>query len=245
MVAAADRRISISGKPDKPQQKVLVIHYLKAAISFFGKATLSRGGQTISMSEWLRDFIRANGHLADLAAFARELRSGLHRAIPPAELGQVVSGFNLCGYNGQGLPEYWWFCNSRRIINGEYLRLKSTFKRPVSVFLDEHARTNCGWDGKDPASARSGIQVYRHGDFRAHEAAWEKLDEILNQLWQKFPSDFRKPKCPEDHCRHVRFKLEVISHIYKKYGSKPIVGPPIDVILLRPGQPASVLPSRS
>jgi hypothetical protein len=69
--------------------------------------------------------------------------------------------------------------------------------------------------------------VYRNGDFRAHVVAFERLDNVLTDMLS-FP-DFKNPNKPEDW---VRFKVEFVAYLYKKFARRQIVGRPIDAFCL-------------
>jgi len=74
------------------------------------------------------------------------------------------------------------------------------------------------------------LWIYRNGDFRAHVAAWEKLDQVLVELLTF--QDFKKPRTSEDVKNWVKFKFDTVSRFYKQFAYHPIIGGRIDVFCL-------------
>jgi hypothetical protein len=230
LVAAADRRLC---KPDgsyrDTRRKLFRVPQLNATVSYFGVAEFPAGGRSVPLSSWLPNFINKHSGAPQLGAFAQRLRDELNDLIPGERLEQHPSGFHICGYNREGLPDLWAFLNAR-MKGYRYIDLKPQYYPPSSSFLERDARA-LGWDGLDPSSARSGTQVYRNGDFRAHIALWDVLDSGLDKLFQ-FP-DFRRPheSDPSEYGRYVKFKFEVIAYVYRKWAKKWTIAGPIDVIV--------------
>lgn len=231
MVAAADRRLSKpDGSYDSTRRKLFPICYLNGAISYFGLASVFPNGRRTYLSEWLPNFIRGQSNALDLGTFANNLRSRLHEVVPRAILQRNPSGFHICGYNNFGLPEFWSLTNIGRLEGFQHVDFKAQYGPPSADFLGRDAK-ELGWDGSDPSSARNVTWTYRNGDFRAHVAAWESLDEILMKMFQ-FP-DFRRPSNVREYEDYIRFKFEFIAYLYKKWARKILIGRPIDVIVLK------------
>ena len=232
LVAAADRRIS---KPDRSydstRKKLFPIPYLNGAISYFGLAAFPPKGTTKLqyLSNWLPNFINEQSEVSDLQTFAQNLRDELHEVIPLAILQENASGFHICGYNSQGLPDFWYFSNIGRMEDFEYLDLKPRYDPPSSHFLERDARKEFGWDGSNPSSVQSGNQLYRNGDIRAHVTAWKTLDYAFSRLFT-FPN-FKQPSSLDEYGEYVKFKFEVIAYFYKKWAKKEIIARPIDVFI--------------
>jgi len=230
LVFAADQRISkLNGAFDSLRKKLFKIPYLSAGISYFGLAQVFPNGRRQYLSDWLPVFIRKNSGAQNLGDFSSTLRDELHKIVPSSVLGANASGFHIGGYNAQGIPEFWFLTNIGGMDDFRYKDLAPRYSDPSSDFLRRDA-VKLGWDGTNPASVASVIQIYRNGDFRAHVAAWEKLDGMLAQLLG-FP-DFRKPKTPDDLGKWVKFKLEVIAYFYKNFADREIISRPIDVFCL-------------
>ena len=230
LVFAADRRITRDGKYHATLPKLFPIPYLRAGISYFGVAEVSsskRGRQ--DMAQWLPDFINQQPGTKDLKTFAGELRNSLNQVVPPHVLAAQPSGFHLCGYNPQGIPEFWFITNVGGMDHLNYTGLGSRFLEPSPDFLERDAKTQ-GWDGVKPGSVRNAVQVYRNGDIRAHVSAWRELDNFLREM-RKY-ADFRQLRTVDDFAEAAKFKMEVIAYLYKKFCRKSIIGRPIDAFAL-------------
>ena len=114
IVSAADRLITINGKRDSLRKKILPVPYFRATVSYFGLAAYphpTRSNRWIYFSDWLPNVINQLHGSADLSAFSHSFRAVLNQTIPPALLAQGPSGFHICGYNNQNLPELWYISN--------------------------------------------------------------------------------------------------------------------------------------
>lgn len=234
MIAAADRRITKDGRYYATCQKIFKIDYLNGAISYFGIASCTTGGKQTLLSDWLPNFIRRNSDSNNLQVFVSRLKKEIERIIPKEKLNKYPSGFHICAYQKDGLPDFWFLSNIGP-MNGFKYTCYDHYNEPESQFLKKDAIKNFEWDGKNLKSVKSGvIQIYRNGDFRMHVAAWEKLDSIFKMV-QNFP-DFNSPKSPEEYRDYVKFKFEVIAYFYKKWAKKEIIARPIDVLVLQPNK---------
>src|SRR5713101_1322012 len=111
LVFAADRRITFPDGTHVARRKLFPIRYLDAGISYFGLAEVFPAGKKRYLADWLDNFIRNHSGIKTLKAFAFQLRDDLHTVAPPAVLSTNASGFHICGYNAQGLPEFWYLSN--------------------------------------------------------------------------------------------------------------------------------------
>jgi hypothetical protein len=230
LVAAADRRVSNpDGSYNSLQRKLFTVPYHNATISYFGIAEVFPSGKREYLSEWLPKYITRQAASSDLKSFAETLRTELHNVLPQGVLQQSPSGFHLCGYNKSGLPEFWSLTNVGGLQGYSHVNFKPQYGSPSEDFLRRDAVEQLGWDRENPASAENKIMIYRNGDFRAHVAVWETLDDAMSKLFQF--SDFERPKTPSDYGRYVKFKFEFISYIYKNWTKKNIIARPIDVIV--------------
>jgi hypothetical protein len=231
LIAAADRRISkLDGSYDSTRRKLFPIPHLRGAISYFGLAYVYPRGKAQYLSEWLPTFISSQSATSDLGAFSRNLRTALHGIMRKDILGKHPSGFHICGYRKDGLPEFWSLMNMGALEGFRHVNFKKEYGEPSPDFLERDARERFGWDGVNPASAKNGILTYRNGDFRGHVAAWEALDKAFSTLIQ-FP-DFKRFTSPKDYGDYVKFKFEVIAYFYKRWATHQIIARPIDVIVL-------------
>ncbi len=231
IIAAADRRISKpDGSYDSTQRKLFKIPYLDGAISYFGVANVFPKGKMQYLSVWLLNFIKTQAGVPDLQTFASNLRNDLNKVVYAGILQNNPSGFHICGYNDQRLPEFWFLTNIGGMEGYKYINFQQQYSVPTSDFLGRDAKNIFRWNGNNPSSARNGIQYYRNGDYRAHVVAWELLDMILQNLFT-FP-DFKRPVTPQEYGDYVKFKFEFIAYLYKKWAKKEIIARPIDVIVL-------------
>jgi hypothetical protein len=234
LVAAADRRVTRDGKYDSTRRKLFEIPYLKGAISYYGLAEVYPNEKPEYLSSWLPHFIRSHHSITTLEGFVFSLREELHRVIPPRILEKCASGFHVCGYLPDGLPDFWHLTNVGSLNGFYYSDYQRRYKLPSSDFLGRDAGKDHGWDGENPDSARNNaVQIYRNGDFRAHAIASEHLDSMLSHFFQ-FP-DFSRPRNVSDYEKYVKFKLEVLAYIYQKWTKTKVIGKPIDVIVLARG----------
>lgn len=230
LVFAADRRIS---KPDLSldsfRRKLFEIAYLDAYVSYFGLAKVFPSGRAQYLSDWLPAFIRKNSDARSLRDFSFKLRDELNQVVPASVLRANGSGFHICGYNAAGFPEFWYLSNIGGMVQFRYTNLRAQYAEPTSDFLERDAK-ELGWDGKNPSSVANRTWIYRNGDFRAHVAAWEKLDQMFGELLTF--QDFKRPRSPDDLKHWVKFKFQVIARLYKHFARYQIVGGRIDVFCL-------------
>jgi hypothetical protein len=231
IVAAADRRITNTkdGSYYGDYPKLFDIPYLNGAISYFGLAWWTdEFRKQWNLWDVIPAFIRKQSATApDLKTFAFNLRDELHRVIPGKLLGEQRSGFHICGYRPDGIPEFWFLTNIRKLEGYDVKELKPSFKAPAPQFLERDMRDH-GWDGEHADSVQAtGVMMYRNGDIRAHGILWKQLDEIFNHMWQ-FP-DFRKPSGPEGEKDLTRFKFEVLGFLYKRWARHQLIGQEVDI----------------
>lgn len=230
VVAAADQRLSYPGGAYAgTRRKVLNIPHLHGAVSYFGLAEVYPSGHKQHLDDWLTAFINNHSGVPDLGAFAHELRQGLHLVIPEHVLQGSASGFHICGYDAQGLPDFWYLSNIGRMDQFVYEDLKPRYDAPASHFLGRDA-AKLGWDGKDPSTAANKARIYRNGDIRGHAALWDALDEGLALLFHF--DDFNRPSEPHEYGKYVKFKFEVIAYVYKQWAENEIIARPIDVLVV-------------
>lgn len=229
-VCAADRRISKRDLSfDSYRRKLFAIPQLDAYVSYFGLAQVFPSGRPKYLSDWLPAFILKSIDVRSLRDFSLKLRDELNRIVPPAVLRANASGFHICGYNAFGFPEFWYLTNIGGMDQFRYTNLQARYAQPTPDFLERDAK-KLGWDGKDPSSVANGTWIYRNGDFRAHVAAWEKLDQMFVELLSF--RDFKRPRTPEDLKDWVRSKFETVARFYKQFARYQIIGGRIDVFCL-------------
>jgi hypothetical protein len=208
---AADRRISSGGQYTDTRKKLLEMPHLNAALGYFGLAQVGR----TPMTDWLASHIRAD-HSDSLEAFAFRLTDQLNSQVPIAHRSKLVSGFHVAGFGEARRAEFWFIRNSiadPSVQTGMY-----------EARQDFQARDA-------PNLAANAVQIYRNGDIRPHVLLWTDLDKALTPLLHR--ADFRRVTTVEHYKEWVRFKLEIIAYVYKKWCTASVIGRPIDVICLR------------
>lgn len=226
----ADRRISRRGKYRYVARKIFPIKYLNAGIGFFGTATVFPSGKKCSMSKWLKQFVDSNYGVSSMFDFAHKLKTELDQVLPQHIKTSQPSGFHLAGYNKNKLPEFWFITNIGGFSQGKYINLKGRFFVSED-FLRRDAR-KFGFNGKSPKVKGPFTWIYRNGDVRAHELAWKNLDKMLFRFLA-FP-DFKKINTTKKFENLLKFKMEIICSLYKKYCRRSIIGKPIDVFTIKP-----------
>jgi hypothetical protein len=225
MIAAADRRISNpDGSYNSTRRKLFPIPYLKGAVSYFGLAYVYPKGKAQCMSDWLPTFIASQSGASDLETFCQNLRNALRTIMRKDVLKKYPSGFHVCGYHKDGLPEFWSLMNMGGLEGFRHVNFNEEYGEPSPDFLGRDAQQSFEWDGVNPLSAKNGILTYRNGDFRGHVAAWNALDNIFSTLIQF--GDFKQLKTAKEYGEYVKFKFEIIAYFYKKMASKVIIARP-------------------
>jgi hypothetical protein len=111
LVFAADQRITMPDGTYRKGQKLFAIPYLEGGVSYFGLAEVVPSGRRQFLSQWLPAFITKNADAPSLRDFAFRLRDELNTIVPQQILRQNASGFHICGYNGDGFPEFLFLRN--------------------------------------------------------------------------------------------------------------------------------------
>jgi hypothetical protein len=228
IVAAGDRRIS---KPDgtyhSTRRKVFKVPRIAGAVSYFGLACFARHGREVYLSDWLPAFV-ARTSSATPETFSQQLFLELSRLINRRLLECCPSGFHICGFDEDGRPDFWFMSNIGDMTGFDYVDLRPSYFDPASHFLGRDA-PNLGTDPKTGRVPVGKVQIYRNGDIRAHALVSEAIDRALTSLG-RFP-DFKLPKTSAEYGEYVRFKLEVIGYIYKKWARAQVIARPIDVFV--------------
>jgi hypothetical protein len=216
IVFAADRRITRNDRYADTRKKIFEIPRLHAGIGYFGLAEVGSGTSAEPMEEWLRRYLRQNTAVSTLAEFSHALAEGLNKTVPESHRQRQPSGFHIAGFDNSGRVEFWFVRNvedDRATCTGTY-SAREEFQR------------------RDKANLRHGEhQIYRNGDLLPHVLLWEQLDRALMPLLNR--DDFRPVQTSDEYIEWVRFKMEVIAYVYKKYCERPVIGRPIDAFCVR------------
>jgi hypothetical protein len=224
---AADRRITLNGKPHRQDRKIFKIRYLNAGVGYFGLADINH---KVTFSEWLPNFINKNSDAHSLGQFAERLRNELNRTVNKSLLADQISGLHICGYNAENYPEFWIVRNSETFIDGAYQNLKAKYYC-AEEFLARDAK------GLDFNSVGDGKLVYQrqyyiNGDVRPFHHLWEPLNQFLAGMFAY--EGFKRPKTPEEYSEVAKWKVRVIASFYNHFARKKIIGTPINAFVLQP-----------
>jgi hypothetical protein len=227
IILAADRRITVDGKFHSNRRKLFKLSYLNAGVGYFGLAQVN---QSEFFSGWLPNFIRHSHEERTLEGFANSLCYELNRKVDKELLRKTHSGFQICGYNLDGLPELWFVRN----ILGMEGHLYKGFGVDYIISEDFLARdaSHMGYNGVDQKVNCDYNQYYVNGDVRAFHSIWRRLDEFLSEMF--LHTDFLQPQHDKDLEVIVKWKMGVISGFYKQFAKQKIVGTPIDAFVLVP-----------
>lgn len=119
ILTVADRRISYPKDSDgcypNPQHhhKIFKIPDLNATVGYFGLAEYpyAINDKYFPLSEWLKTFIGDNRSIKTIEEFARCLCKKLNSSMARKYIKGQESGFHICGYNDNDIPEFWTVYN--------------------------------------------------------------------------------------------------------------------------------------
>jgi len=226
IVFAADSKVTKAenGKHSAQGCKIFRIPYLKAGIGFFGLASFNN----MQMASYLTNFINRNTGAGSLKEWAHLLKDNLNKAIGSQTLAKYGIGLHLCGFNAEGLPEFWFLTN----IPGMTGHLYAKPSNHISVredFLSSDSKKIL-LEGSQTIVKEPVWQVYRNGDTRVHALAFEKLDEIIKSLLSF--EDFKNPKTVDDYLEIVKLKMDIMCKIYSKLANCSLIGTPINAFAI-------------
>lgn len=242
IISTADRRLTYPLELNRKKKyesgkKLFKVEHLDSTVSYWGNTVVVNENNKVEpYFTWLPKFIHKSRETTSLMEFANKLREELNKRVPANTLIRYASGFHFAGYNEKGEPDFIHFSNCNwNCEKSAYDNLRYTYEAPASDYLNRDAMHYLGYDGNDPASLKkmSAKTIYRNGDIKIHEAAWESLDQVFHKI-SKFP-DFAKVtklkgKALEEY---IKFKLKFIGDIYNRYADTKWVGGPFDVVVLK------------
>lgn len=126
IIQAADQRITKEGKFLGNHQKLFKIPHLNACVGYFGLAAIDRF-QKQFLSSYLPNFISNTAGVTTLKDFADNLLIALNQDVDKQLLRNYPSGFHICGYNNQNLPEMWFIRNIGRMEGAIYKDFQTTY----------------------------------------------------------------------------------------------------------------------
>jgi hypothetical protein len=224
---AADRRITLNGKPLRQEKKIFKIPYLNAGVGYFGLADINHKE---TFSGWLPNFINKNSDAHTLGQFAERLRDALNRAVNKSMLSNKVSGLHICGYNAENCPEFWIVRNSDTFVEGVYRDLKKEYYCAEEFIARDAKELDFGSISTLEPWYR--CQYYINGDIRPFHHIWGPLNQFLNGMFAY--EGFKRPKTPEEYVDVAKWKVRVIASFYSHFARQKIIGTPIDAFVLQP-----------
>jgi len=252
-VAAADSRITLipmSGKNTptvlgySKRTKLFHVPYLNAAVSYFGHASISSRYDWKTkkhiynyMDEFMRAFIRTQAsRINRLDEFANELARHLNLKMAVGLCEKMASGFHLCGFNQDGLPEFWFIRNADtfNLADGSYSGIQKSYSLISEEFLARDV-ADFGFDGTNPDKVSNVGRIYRNGDIRIAQAVWTAIDQQILPWIKNFQGSFTIPSIdnPEEYSEYVKFKCEYLAYLYKNWAKIENIARPIDVLVLK------------
>ena len=225
LIQVADRRITIKGKFHSNQHKVFQIPYLKASVGYFG---LAQPTTREYFSSWLPTVIRQGHDIQNIKEFSEYLTNKLNAKVNKSFLKNNPSGFHLCGLANDGIPEFYFIRNIKRMEGPYYKDFIDTYYCSEDFRTCDAITTSTG-EKRPLTSLQNAIFWYVNGDLRSFWAFWMPATNFIDGISgnPEFPaltSDLERAK----------WKLKVIAQLYEKYAKQKIVGGPIDGIEVRP-----------
>jgi len=242
ILTVADRRLSYDKthpKHHKPEHatKVFEITRLNAAIGYFGLAYFRSNIQhdSIPLSPWLQSFINHYHIAKTIGEFAEALCDKLNSLMEKKDVEKGITGFHICGYNQDDIPEFWVVRN----IGNDYSQPCLNYYLCDEVFPAKDA-AKVGYDGENPNIGFYRRNFYINGDPEPFHRIWHPLSAFVDGMIQR--GGFGKRYDPlaqrtdEDLRKIAKWQMKVIGDFYSQFGDKgkKIIGGSSDAIVLRP-----------
>lgn len=225
IVAAADSQITENGAPRAPQRKIFQIESLNATVSYFGMVDVN---MKESFEDLLARFVISHG-TNDIRTFAHALRSEIDMRVDKSRLATRASGLHVCGFNGKGVPEFWFIRNIRGMEGVSYRGFERTYT--ISEELAEvHQKDNYDAEQHDFRNA-FGFS-FRNGDLRPLVAAWDLFDEFTKRMVTEGLVDGTTTR--EGFKNRVEWKMHAIASFYETVAMEHLIGEPITTYMLTP-----------
>jgi len=242
ILSVADRRISYPKgheKHHKPEHatKVFEIPSLNATIGYFGLAYFRSNIQhePIPLSPWLKSFIDRHHTSSTIGEFAGRLRDTLNSLIEKKDVAKGITGFHICGYNKDDMPEFWVVRN----IGDDYSQPCLNYYEYGEKFLSRDA-AKAGYDGRTSVTGTSIHSYYINGDPEPFHRIWGPLSDFVDGMIQRGGFGKRyasmELKTDEDLRKIAKWQMKVIGDFFSKFGDKgrKTIGGPADALVVRP-----------
>lgn len=223
-VQVSDRRISANGKFHSNRKKTFEIPYLAASIGYFG---LAQRNQTEFFSTWVPNTIRHGTSAKTLTEFAEYFEARLNRDVSKQLLKQYPSGFHLCGFAEDGIPEFHYIRNIETMEGAFYKGFKDSYYT-TEDFRGRDAVTDKNGNKRKLEDLSNCMFFYVNGDIRNFWQFWDGATRFANAI--KDDPAFKDIKTPGER---AKWKLEAFASFYEKHSKKHVIGRPIDVIETR------------
>lgn len=240
LIQVADRRITdTNGKILECRRKIFEIPHLKASVGYFG---LAQATNRLFFSEMVPQIIQAGEQLRTIKDFAYHFESELNKRVNKELLKEHFSGFHLCGFALDGIPEFYYIRNIKQ-MNGIYYDGKLDHYYLTEDFRRRHVRPSPMSEIKrykdslttPAASAQppgpTGINkayCYANGDLTAFWNYWGATENFFDKA-----ASIKGFVRPITISEQAKWKLEQLSSFYNSFANKKIVGDSIDVIEIR------------
>jgi len=242
ILTVADRRISYDkgderhNRPERAK-KVFEIPSLNATIGYFGLAYFRSNirHEPIPLSPWLKSFIDHYHTAKSIGEFAEALCDKLNSLMEKKDVAKRITGFHICGYNQDDMPEFWVVRN----IGDDYSQPCLNYYECGEKFLT-HGAFNVGYDGKTPVTGKLIHTYYINGDPEPFHRIWTPLGQFVDGMIQRGGFGRRytplELKTDEDLCKIAKWQMKVIGDFFSRFGDKgrKTIGGGTDAFVVRP-----------
>jgi len=243
ILTVADTRISYKKKDGKypaptHAKKIFDIPYLNATAGYFGLAYYQYIAYVEELSSWLNNFINKNHQAETMGDFSRALCKELNLKMPKHRVKEQITGFHICGYNKDDIPEFWIVRNS----GDDYKKPPLDHYLCDEKFLSGEA-TAAGFDGTNPNIGKYQHSFYINGDPDPFHRIWLSLGDFVDGMIERedFTMEYNplEGKSDDDISKIAKWQMKVIGSFYSNFAKegRKIVGGPPDTLIVRPKNP--------
>ena len=166
--------------------------------------------------------IRKGSSTNSLAEFADYFKQQLNTHVLKSYLRKNPSGFHLCGFGTDGIPEF-YFIRNIQSMNGPFYE---GFSGRYTTTEDFRARDALKFGGS-LTNLKNQVFYYVNGDLRNFHQFWTGATAFVDAL--KSDSSFWGISTPGER---AKWKLEAFASFYERHSKNQIIGRPIDVLEL-------------
>lgn len=225
--AAADRRISKLGSPAGEKRKLFLVERLNATISYFGLAQAQAGEY---FEDLIPRFIGAH-QSASIRQLAVDLRDFMTRNVPRAWLSGNASGFHVCGFTPDGVPQMWYISNIGGMDGFAHVGLTEEYAYAAEQLALPH-HLGPLYDSVTGTYSRGFAYSFQNGDLRSFHDAWPLLDNFAQRMDAVGLTN--TPTTPTEHEARLKWKMMTIALFYENVSFQRIIGGDIDTYILLP-----------